>query len=120
MSRMVFVITGWLAVGLGLIGVILPILPTTPFMILAAFCFARGSPRARAWLVDRSRFGAHITVWEEEGAIAPAAKRLAVTVMALVFVASIIFMLPWWVILIQAICMGPAAAFILTRPDPQR
>lgn len=118
MTRMIYLVLGWLAVALGLIGVVLPVLPTTPLMILAAFLFTRGSPRARAWLIEHAHFGPHIRTWEAEGAIAPRAKRLAVGVMAAVFAISAIFGLAWWILLIQVACMGPAALFILTRPDP--
>lgn len=118
MRRYVYLILGWLAVGLGLIGIVLPVLPTTPLMILAAFLFTRGSPRARAWLIEHAHFGPHIQNWEDQGAIAPRAKRLAVGVMAGVFAISAIFGLAWWILLIQGLCMGPAALFILTRPDP--
>ena len=54
MTRVAFLIAGWLAFGLGSLGVILPVLPTTPFMLLAAFCFAKASPRLHGWLVHFS------------------------------------------------------------------
>jgi len=118
MHRVVYLALGWVAVGLGMIGILLPVLPTTPFMILAAFLFTKGSPRARAWLIEHAHFGPHIRNWEATGAIAPQAKLLAVVTMGIVMVLSLIFGLPVWVLVIQAACMGPAAIFILTRPDP--
>lgn len=115
--RHVYVILGWLSVGLGLIGVVLPVLPTVPFMILAAFLFAKGAPRARAWLVDHAHFGPHIRAWEESGAISRKAKVLAVGTMAAVFLVSVVTGLPGWVLAVQAACMGPAALFVATRPE---
>ena len=117
LRKTLYLILGWLAVGLGAIGILLPVLPTTPFMILAAFLFTNGSPRARAWLVEHAHFGPHIRNWEERGAIAPRAKRMALAAMAAVFVISLLLQLKWWVLLIQAVCMGGAAIFILTRPE---
>lgn len=117
MSRYIYLILGWIAVALGLIGVLLPVLPTTPFMILAAFLFTKGSPKARAWLIDHAHFGPHIQNWEASGAIAPRAKRAAVLAMSGVLLVSLVLGLTGWVIAVQAVCMGGAAAFILTRPD---
>lgn len=118
MSRIIYAGMGWLAVGLGLLGVLLPGLPTTIFMILAAFCFAKGSPWAHAWLVERSAFGPMILDWQREGAISLRAKCAAVVTMGLVLVLSLVFQVAWWVIVIQVVCMGPAAVFIWTRPLP--
>ncbi len=118
MTRYAFLIVGWVAVALGVLGILLPVLPTTPFMILAAFCFARGAPRARAWLVEHAHFGPHIRNWEETGAISRGAKRASVAAMAAVFLVSVILGAPVWVLAAQAVCMGGAALFILTRPDP--
>lgn len=118
MSRLIFATLGWLAVGLGLLGVLLPGLPTVPFMILAAFLFAKGSPRARAWLVEHRVFGPHILNWEASGSITPRAKRLAVLTMATVLGLSLLLGAPWWVVAIQVACMGPAALFVWTRPEP--
>lgn len=63
---------------LGVIGAFLPILPTTPFMILAAGCFARSSPRLEAWLLSHPVFGPMLRDWRERGAIPQRAKMAAV------------------------------------------
>lgn len=112
----------WAALGvvcvlLGLIGVVLPILPTTPFMILAAFAFGKGSPRLRIWLENHAVFGPPIREWENHGSIAPKYKRIAVSMMATTFLLSVAFSLPLHVLAIQAVCMGGASAYVLTRPN---
>ena len=74
-----FLALGLLFVGIGLAGVVLPVLPTTPFLILAAACFARSSTRLERWLLDHSRFGPTLRDWRERGAI-PARAKLAALV----------------------------------------
>jgi uncharacterized protein len=108
---------GWSAVALGFAGVVLPILPTTPFLILAAFAFSKSSPRLRQWLVEHNIFGGPIRDWEDKGAIRPRYKAMACTAMALVLLVSILSSLNGMVILIQIMAMGGAAAFILSRPN---
>lgn len=108
---------GGLFLGLGLLGVVLPVLPTTPFLLLAAACFARSSPRLHGWLLAHPLFGPPIRDWEEEGAISPRAKRLAVGTMAAVLLVSVALGLSWKVLLAQAVLIAVGSAFVLTRPD---
>ena len=118
MTRATFFILGWCAFALGTVGAFLPILPTTPFMILAAFCFAKSSPRTRAWLVERTVFGPHILAWEAHGAIARKAKVLALVMMGAVVLISIAMQMPFMVIAVQIALILPAALFVWTRPEP--
>lgn len=119
MTRSAFVVLGWMAVGLGVVGIVLPGLPTTPFLILAAFLFGKGSPRARVWLVEHAHFGPLLRNWEREGAISRRTKFLSAATMAAMLGGSALAGLAGWILLLQALCMIPAAAFILTRPDPR-
>lgn len=84
MVRWLYMGAGLLAVALGLLGVVLPLLPTTPFLLLAAGCFARSSPRLQRWLYRHPLFGTLIRNWEERRCVNCAVKRLAV-VCVLVF-----------------------------------
>lgn len=110
-------IGGFVSLALGILGIGLPILPTVPFLILAAFCFARGSDRLHHWLVNHPRFGPPIRDWQEKRAISRKAKLLASTSMAAVFALSLALGLRWTVLAIQAVCLAGAALFIWSRPD---
>lgn len=79
--RVVLLVLGFLFVGLAALGVVLPLLPTTPFLLLAAACFARSSARFYRALLGNRIFGPLIRDWREHGAIPRRAKILAITVM---------------------------------------
>lgn len=114
--RLIYVLAGWLAFALGFIGVFLPLLPTVPFMLLAAFCFARGSTRFHDWLVGHPRFGPPIRDWREDGAIRPAAKRAAMAAIAASLLLSLALGVAPHVLAIQAGVLACVSVFILTRP----
>ncbi len=118
--RLLWTMAGWGAFALGLLGVFLPLLPTVPFMILAAFCFARGSDRFHDWLMNHPRFGPAIHDWRAHGAISRRGKFLAVCGIVLAFTMSVILGLKWWVLVVQAAVLCCVAVFILTRPDGPR
>jgi len=75
--RILFLALGFVFVALGFVGAFLPVLPTTPFLILAATCFARSSPRFEAWLLEHERFGPTLRAWRSRGAIPRNAKLAA-------------------------------------------
>lgn len=114
---MMWNVAGGAALLIGLIGVVLPVLPTTPLVLLAAFCFSNGSPRMRHWLVNHAVFGPLIADWEAHGSIPRPVKRLACVVMGAVFGISLIAGVALPVLIIQAVCLGGAATYVLTRPD---
>ena len=62
---------GWISVGLGVVGVVLPLLPTTPFILLAASCFAKSSPRFHFWLINHTFFGPIVRNFSHNEAIPP-------------------------------------------------
>jgi uncharacterized membrane protein YbaN (DUF454 family) len=115
--RTVWLVLGSSALALGIAGAALPILPTTPFMLLAAYCFARSSPRLHHWLLTHPTFGPAISDWQRHGAISRRAKRLAAAAMLGAFGLSVVMGMPPWVLALQAVCLGGAATFVLTRPD---
>src|SRR5687768_8188108 len=75
--RFLYRTLGLAMVGLAIAGVFLPLLPTTPFLIVAAWAFARSSPRLNAWLRNHRQLGPFLRNWEERGAIPRWAKALA-------------------------------------------
>ena len=115
--RLLWVVLGLGCVGLGLVGVVLPLLPTVPFMLLAAFCFARSSERLHGWLLSHRHFGPPIMDWQEQGAISPRAKRIATGSILLVLALSVIFGLAWAILLVQAVVLSLVLLFIWTRPN---
>jgi len=108
---------GLLCVGLALLGVFLPLLPTVPFLLLAAFFFARSSQRLHDWLLRHRRFGPMIEDWNRSGAISLPAKRWATVSIGLVFGISLALGVPGFVLGIQAIALGAVLAFLWTRPS---
>lgn len=117
MMRRYFYLCGGLAsVALGTLGIFLPLLPTVPFMILAAFCFARSSPRLEAKLLDHPHFGDHIRRWREHGAISRRGKKAALCAFAFSIVMALIFSpWPWFLLPIAAAMIG--GSWIWTRPE---
>jgi len=108
---------GLLCVALALIGVVLPLLPTVPFLLLAAFFFARSSSRLHNWLISHRTFGPMIVDWQTSGAIRPTAKRAATLSVAAVFGLSLLLSVPSYVLIIQAIVLSGVMIFIWTRPN---
>lgn len=87
---------GVTCVGLGVAGIVLPVLPTTPFILLAAYCFARASPRLHRWLLDSRTFGPMIREWQTHRAIPWRTKLTAIALMSATMAVSIVFFVrPW-------------------------
>jgi uncharacterized membrane protein YbaN (DUF454 family) len=83
-------IVGTLALVIGVVGIVVPLLPTTPFLLLAAACYSRASSRLYAWLLERRALGPIITEWRTSRSLPPGARVRALAVVALSFGASIL------------------------------
>ncbi|WP_293677887.1 YbaN family protein [uncultured Phenylobacterium sp.] len=116
MLRRVHFAAGVVSLVLGAIGVVLPLLPTVPFIILAAYCFGRSDPRLERWLLEHPRFGPTIRQWRERGAISRKGK-VAATLTFLVSIALAVFLvpLPWTLVPVAAALI--AGSWIWTRPE---
>ena len=117
MVRLMRLAAGLCCVALGLAGVVLPLLPTTPFMLLALWFFAGASPRLHAWLLGHPRFGPGLHAWQRHGAIGRRAKVWAMIALAATFATSLALGLGPTVLWVQAVVLPLCALFILTRPD---
>lgn len=116
-TRILWFVLGYGTLGAGALGVATPLLPTTPFLILAAFAFARSSPRLERRLLDHPRFGPVIENWRRHGAIGRRAKVWSAAAMAATFGVSALVGAGPNVLLVQAGVLGGAALFILSRPS---
>jgi uncharacterized protein len=83
-KRQAYAAAGWAFVALAVLGVALPLLPTTPFVLLASSCFVRSSPRARRWLLNSRLFGPSLRDWNEHRAVRRPVKVLALAVVSCV------------------------------------
>ncbi len=109
---------GGLSVALGAIGAFLPIMPTVPFLILAAACFARGSPRVERWMLDHPRFGPPIRDWRARGAIPLRAKLFAVGGMAGGYTVTLLAVAPGLMVALPlAAALALVAAWMFSRPS---
>jgi len=108
---------GWCLTGIGVAGIVLPPLPITPFLILAAAAFARGDPRLRRWLVSHPAFGPPIDAWERHRAIPRRAKRMAYAAMAASVALTLAVGAPVAAIAAQTTCLAFVGLFIATRPE---
>lgn len=115
--RYLYLAIGWGFVGLGFIGAFLPVLPTTPFLLIAAWAFSKSSERMHRWLYTHPTFGPYLLVWRDHRAIPTSAKTLAVTMMTAGWV-FVLFTSDRWEVPVflglTHLCVG---AYIVTRPS---
>lgn len=114
----IYLALGWLSLAAGIVGLFLPIVPTVPFVLFAAFCFSRGSKRLHRWMRQHRRFGRAIRDWEEHGAISRRSKTVATVMMAF----SLVY--PLFILDVHlgykisfVVVMVSVTLFIWTRPD---
>lgn len=118
--RVAWFALGVAALGVGALGVVVPLLPTTPFVLVAAFAFSRSSDRWHRWLLAHQVFGPLIENWRAYGAISRRAKAAALLAMAAVLAISLILRAPPLILAVQALVLVGAGGFILSRPTPPR
>lgn len=114
---MLFAAAGCLFTLAGAVGLVLPLVPGTLFLIIAAFCFARSSPRLEQWLLDHRWFGPPIVRWRATGAIPTKVKAIAVASMATSFGIVVATGAPTIALAGTAIVMAASAVYVVTRPS---
>lgn len=118
--RPLYFAAGVILVGVGIVGYIVPVMPGTIFLILAAACFARSSRRLEAWLVNHPRFGPSVVAWRQHGAIPRRIKIVAIVAMAISFVVVLIAHPPaMWLWITGAVLLA-CALFVGSRPEGPR
>tara|TARA_E500000318_G_scaffold37210_1_gene35962 strand:- start:977 stop:1399 length:423 start_codon:yes stop_codon:yes gene_type:complete len=116
-SQIVFAGLGASLLPVALAGLVLPLLPGTPLLILSAFCFARASPQLEAWLVNHRRLGPPIQEWRIHGAIPWSTKMVATAAIGSSFAWMLASNAPLAGKIIAALVMLAATGFIWSRPD---
>ncbi len=119
MTRISHYCLGWCMLVLAIIGAVLPLMPTTIFLILASWFFARSSPKLEAWLLGHPRFGVLLNAWNTTGAVPRSAKVMACAGMTLGFVLFWIGVHPaLWLALGVAVFLVASASYVVSRPEP--
>ena len=117
-KRTIYFVLGWVMVALGFIGVLLLVMPTTIFLIIAAWCFSRSSPRLEKWLLEHPVFGPTLVQWREHGAIPKRVKWIACVGMAFGYATFMYFARPSPLLAgVVAVFFIACAAYVLTRPS---
>jgi uncharacterized membrane protein YbaN (DUF454 family) len=118
--RSIYMLAGLLMTALGIVGAFLPLLPTTPFLLAAVWCFSRSSPRLEQWLLNHRTLGPPLRNWQREGAIAARAKVVAVSLIA------VSYGFFWYrtqpsplLAVVVGLILSGSVLFILTRPLPK-
>jgi hypothetical protein len=116
--RLLFMALGFVCVGLGTLGVFLPLLPTTPFLLVALWAFSRSSRRFHHWLYTHPRFGPRLREWQEHGTVPVKVKATAVSAMAVSFsLMAFVVRVRWPVLAFAGAVMLVGATYVLSRPS---
>ena len=123
MKKAVFLSLGFVCVGLGTLGIFIPVLPTTPFLLLAAYLFARSSPRYNAWLIKTPVLGEYIRNYREGGGVSLRNKIIAIAFLWLMLgYTALTLVNSWWIrglLLLVAVGVTTHLVRLKTRPRGQ-
>ncbi len=114
-GRALFFVAGSVSLALGAIGIVLPILPTTPFLLLALACYFRSSERMTHWMLTNRYFGKYIRNYKEGKGIPLKTKLFAITILWIAMVYSAIFIIPIWIVQLILFAVATAVTLHLFR-----
>jgi uncharacterized protein len=117
MRRRLWLMVGWLFLGLGIVGVALPVMPTVPFLLVAAWAFARSSPVLHRRILEHPTYGPPVQAWQERGAVGRIAKIWAISAMTGGVALSWYVGMPPWVVAVQGAVCGSVALYLISRPE---
>jgi len=117
LRRHFLLVAGWILTALGVVGMVLPLMPGTIFLILAAWCFSRSSPRFEAWLLGHPRLGPQIRRWRQAGTIDRRVKLVACGSMLLSFAILTRTAAPPIALWVTGACLLAAGAYVASRPE---
>lgn len=118
--RWFWIISGLFCLGIGAAGTVLPLVPTTPLLLLAAFCFARSSRHLHDWLLTHPRLGPPIADWRRDRAIRRSAKVLATLSIAAAMAVSLLLGVGAMILGLQSAALLAVLVFIWSRPEPRQ
>lgn len=119
MPRWAWWLLAYVSLGVGIVGIFVPGLPTTVFVLMSAWAAARGSERLHRWLLSHPRFGPAIRDWQAQGAVSRRAKWMASITMTVCAAILLWFSHPW-IAAFAIACMAAVAAWLWLRPEPRR
>ena len=114
-----YLVLAYLATAFGIAGVFLPLLPTTPFLLVAVWAASRGSPRVHDWIYSQPQFARLINNWHEQGAVPLGAKWLATAMMIVSWSFLLWSEYHWGLLLGMSLFFLGIGIFLWTRPNPE-
>ena len=121
MRRAAYLVIGGASVVAGVIGIVIPVWPTTCFLLLAGWCFARSSSRAERWLYGNRFFGRYLTAYRDKGVISPRIRALSLVVLwSSIAVSAFLVIERLWLVALLALVAGVVTAHVSSLPSERR
>lgn len=116
--RTLWLLVGCVALVAAVLGAVLPLVPTVPFLLVGVFAFSRSSPRLESWLLEHPHLGPPIHAWRRNGAISRRSKAVALATIVATPIVSLALGVTTGIVLLQCAVLAVVAVFILSRPEP--